>query len=119
MIQSVLYPSPYSGCRNFSGWPKDPCQGPPPSAYPPHSRASAPLLCVDRYRAGCKDRNGFWWDHRANLSPPRAKIRYVGPVQGGKFTISGPSTAGPVTVRNPFYENADFSVTNAASGRLG
>ena len=119
-VQSVLFQSPYSGCPSFSGWPKDPCQK--PALQGGHLQVArnvqGPLLCVDRYRPGSKTRNGYWWDLRGNPSPPRAQIRCIGPVQGGKFTIAGPSTTGPWTVRVPGFTPA-FGISNATAGRLG
>ena len=117
LIQSTLFTSPYSGCRNFSGWPKDPCSGPPPSSYPPPGRALTAALCVDGYRPGWRQRNPIQ-NALTGLQPVQWRPCPVIPRTSFKV-CAGPSTAGPMTVRNPWYENDDFSVSNAGAGHLG
>ena len=117
LIQSVLFKSPYSGCRSFSGWPRSPACGPSPGSYPPPQTSCAPLACVDGYRPGYRERN-----------PIKIALRGLEPLQRRPCPVllpvsfkvcQGPSTAGPMTVRNPWYENDDFSASNALAGRLG
>lgn len=116
LVQSVLFQSPYSGCRSFSGWPKDPCQGPPPSSYPPQQTSLAPRLCVDSYRPGFRQRNPIKIA-TAGLQPVQRRACPVIPTRSFKV-CQGPSTMGPMTIRNPWYENNDYSSSNAGAGRL-
>lgn len=50
LIQSVLFPSPYSGCRSFSGWPKQTCPGITVSTEGRQQTGRGPLFCVDPAR---------------------------------------------------------------------
>lgn len=96
LIQSVLYQSPYSGCRKFSGWRPQTCQSPPvqttaPSPY----NAPGAILCVDRYTKTWKP---YGTPIRPIQLPPRATMTSSVPMQAGRFTVKGPSVTGPFTV---------------------
>jgi hypothetical protein len=94
MIESVLFTSPYSGCRSFSGWPAAPCQQAPGNAWPPQRNAPGAILCVDRYK---KTLRPMQKPLPPKYGPPRATVTCATPTQNGRFTIRGPSTAGPWT----------------------
>jgi hypothetical protein len=125
MIQSTLFKSPYSGCPAYPGWcePFDKLRV-QPLPWVPRTPTIAPgsILSVDPTRkAHCTGNNpkGALWSRQG---PPHACIRYVGPVQGGKFTLAGPSTTGPWTIIAPTSSSSgdEYSVSNApSSGRLG
>lgn len=116
LIQSVLFQSPYSGCRNFSGWKPDPCSGPPPSSYPPQQTSVAPRVASDGYRPGFRQRNPVG---RVPVAAQAFQYRPCPVIPARTFRVcQGPSTSGPITIRNPWYENNDYSTSNAGAGRL-
>jgi hypothetical protein len=99
MIESVLYPSPYSGCQSFPGWPRN-APGPRIRSWEPRTlqtRLKA-NLSVDAYRPGHENRRG---EFRREVCAPL-------PVTGGAartqppynlHSIAGPSATGPWTLR--------------------
>jgi hypothetical protein len=93
--QSVLYQSPYSGCGKFTGWAKEPCQKAPGIVWPAQRNAPGALLCVDRYhkvpRVIPRVPGPKW-------GPPRATRTLMTATQAGRFTVRGPSSAGPFSV---------------------
>jgi hypothetical protein len=91
-VQSVLYPSPYSGCRRFSGWPRPPT--PPGTTAPSPYNAPGAILCVDRYQKTFKP---LPTPASPRYGPPRATVTCSTPTQGGRFTVAGPSSKGPFT----------------------
>jgi hypothetical protein len=125
LIQSVLYPSPYSGCKAFSGWavtrqPQAPGAYWPPQTFGPSSgrgrNAPGAILSVDSYRPG-------WAERRVSKSlvapgqlPPRAILTLCTPTQKGKFTIQGPSTAGPWTTYSHWDELGTDEYGSASHG---
>jgi hypothetical protein len=93
-IQSVLFGSPYSGCRRFSGWPKEPCHKAPGTVWPPQRNAQGAIICADHYHKSLRvvpRVPGPKW------GPCRATVTLSTPTQAGRFTIRGPSTTGPWT----------------------
>jgi hypothetical protein len=114
-----LFRSPYSGCEWFSGWPKAECPSKPVHWTPRTPTASRnAALCVDSYRPGWRQRNPIQVA-TAGLQPIQTRRCPSPPTQAGRFTIAGPSSTGPWTIREPWGQNADFSSSNAAAGRLG
>jgi hypothetical protein len=91
IIQSVLFKSPYSGCGKFSGWPKAPCIQAPGSVWPAQNRLQ-PLYCVDRYSKTYKA-----MPRVAQVAIVHRTTAYK-PTQAGRFTVKGPSSAGPYSV---------------------
>jgi hypothetical protein len=113
VIQSVLFKSPYSGCAQFSGWPKAPCGALPPSAYWPAQNARGSTMCVDRGRKPSGAAQSLQRVHFRPalpypgvilgpgleglrpmprvIRPPRAPVAY------NLHAISGPSATGPYT----------------------
>jgi hypothetical protein len=94
-VESVLFQSPYSGCRNFSGWPPQTCNRnvggtTAPSPY----RAPGAILCVDRYQ---KSFRPLQRPASPRYGPPRATVTLTTPTQQGRFTVAGPSSGGPFT----------------------
>lgn len=92
-IQSVLFGSPYSGCRRFSGWPKEPChKAPVGNVWPPQRNAPGAIICADHYhkslRVPARVPGPKW-------GPCRATMTSSTPTQQGHFVICGPSTMGP------------------------
>jgi hypothetical protein len=92
-VESVLYQSPYSGCRCFSGWKsKAACPQPPGTTFPSPYAAPGAILSVDRYQKS-------WKAHGSPIKPiqlPPSPIRMGAPTQQ-RFTIAGPSSKGPFT----------------------
>lgn len=96
MIQSVLFKSPYSGCRSFSGWKPAPCQPAPfQTTWPSPYKAPGAILCVDRYQKTWKTPGT---PARPRYGPPRATVTMSTPPQAGRFLCAGPSSTGPFTV---------------------
>ena len=138
-IQSVLYPSPYSGCGNFSGWPKKTCNG--PRSWTPATPSNVPgaRLCVDRFPKAAGGQVLQKVHHRPSLPYPGA---ILGPgTQGLKpmphiiraptprpaynlHAIAGPSSLGPFTVLeswDPWIGDENFTggVSRGAWHSLG
>jgi hypothetical protein len=93
-VQSVLYQSPYSGCRRFSGWPPQPSIQPPGTTFPSPYNTPGAILCVDRYQKTFKP---LGTPATPRYGPPRATFTSLTPAQGGRFTVAGPSSKGPFT----------------------
>lgn len=116
LIQSVLFTSPYSGCRKFSGWKPDPCT---PVSYQSNfgSRQSpGPIMCADKARGSkpqyCQLQSGpslrtrIWTRFiPAYGNPPdrpydQRRIQTVSIVPYKLRPIAGPSATGPFTYRS-------------------
>jgi hypothetical protein len=92
-VQSVLYQSPYSGCRRFSGWPPPTCTQPPGTTAPSPYNAPGAILCADRYQKTFKP---LPKPAMPRYGPPRATFTSSTPTQQGRFTVvAGPN--GPFT----------------------
>jgi hypothetical protein len=95
-LESVLFQSPYSGCRRFSGWTLG--QGaivhPPGTTAPSPYNASGAILCADRYQ---KRRQVSGTPASPHYGPARATFTSSIPTQAGRFTVVGPSSKGPFT----------------------
>ncbi len=116
LIQSVLFGSPYSGCRRFSGWPKEPChQAPVGNVWPPQRNAPGAILCVDKYRKTLRVAPRVL---APRWGPPRATQTVMIPTQKGRFTVAGPSTVGPWTVYDHWDEKGtdEYSTTSLGAG---
>lgn len=97
-IQSVLFGSPYSGCRRFSGWPKDPCHKAPGTLWPAQNRLQ-PAFCVDRYHKSAQLR---FAPAAPRYGPPRATRTVMTPPQAGRFTVKGPSLLRPFSIATAY-----------------
>jgi len=111
----VLFPSPYSGCRCFSGWNEVAPDLPkaPTNVYPAQRNAPGAILCADRYRKISAQRNTPTRPIPLAPSPvPRA-----GPTQAGRFLVAGPSSTGPFSVADISGGTFDTGPKWTLSGR--
>lgn len=114
LIQSVLFTSPYSGCRSFSGWPPPTCQPIPGNVRATQQTGRSPLFSVDRVQRPTPLIQNLQRGHFRPSSPYPSWVIGPGgepvkpmpciirpPVGKPPYSIAkgirGPSTMGPVT----------------------
>lgn len=99
-IESVLFSSPYSGCRQFSGWALYSCVKPGGTTFPSAYAAPGARLCVERYH---KVAQGPKTPLAPKCGPARATVTLSTPPYRLR-AIQGPSSSGPWTVYSHFDE---------------
>jgi len=116
-VQSVLFQSPYSGCRCFSGWTPQTCIKPVGGTFPSPYNAPGAILCADRYTK-------TWKTPASPIRPiqlPPRPIRMGASTQAGRFTVKGPSSTGPFTygTQRGFMWGGEAPIYSVGSGGAG
>lgn len=94
----VLFASPYSGCRCYSGWQEITPGGAKlaTNVWPAQRNAPGAILCADRYHKAAQTLDTL----TASIALAQNPVPRGAPTQGGRFLVSGPSSSGPFTVAN-------------------